>query len=118
MKILIVDDEEIQRISLRDELLEAGYETRAVESPQIALKLLQKETFDIILTDQKMPGMDGLALLQRVKQMQPNVTVIIMTAYGTVESAVQAMKSGAYHYLTKPFNTDELLQVLKQLAKS
>lgn len=115
MKILIVEDEEIQRISLQDDLTDAGYETIAVDSPQLALELAGREQFDVILSDLKMPGIDGITLLQRVKAIQPEVTVIMMTAYGTVESAVQAMKSGAYDYLAKPFSTDELLLLLKRV---
>ncbi len=115
MKILIVEDEEIQRVSLQDDLQEAGYETMAVASPAAALELLEKNGFDVVLSDLKMPGMDGITLLKRVKERLPETTVIMMTAYGTVETAVQAMKLGAYDYLTKPFNTDELLLLLQRV---
>lgn len=117
MKILIVDDEEIQRVSLQDDLRDAGYEAIAMESPQLVLELINKESFDVILSDLKMPGMDGIALLQRIREIQPDATVIMMTAYATVETAVQAMKLGAYDYLTKPFSTDELLLILKRVQK-
>ncbi|MFQ5753502.1 MAG: sigma-54-dependent transcriptional regulator [bacterium] len=117
MKILIVEDEEIQRISLQDDLLDAGHEAMAVASPKPALDLLNEELFDVILSDLKMPEMDGIAFLERVKKNQPDVTVIMMTAFGTVETAVQAMKLGAYDYLTKPFDTDELLLLLKRVEK-
>ncbi|RMD85863.1 MAG: sigma-54-dependent Fis family transcriptional regulator [Calditrichaeota bacterium] len=115
MKILIVEDEEIQRVSLQDDLVEAGYETMAVGNPKVALELIRKDSFDVVLTDLKMPGMDGVTLLEHIKKIQPDTTVIMMTAYGTVESAVRAMKLGAYDYLTKPFSTDELLLVLKRV---
>lgn len=117
MKILIIDDEEIQRISLQDDLRDAGFEVVAVESPQMALKLVENELFEVILTDLKMPEMDGITLLERIKGAQPGVTVIVITAYGSVDTAVQAMKLGAYDYLTKPFSTDELLFLLKRVDK-
>lgn len=115
MKILIIDDEEIQRISLQDDLTDAGFDTVAVESPQIALDLIGQEAFDVILTDLKMPEMDGITLLERIKRIQPEVTVIVITAYASVDSAVQAMKLGAYDYLTKPFGTEELLLLLQRV---
>ncbi|MFQ5649930.1 MAG: sigma-54-dependent transcriptional regulator [bacterium] len=114
MRILIVEDEEIQRISLQDDLQDAGYESTAVDSPFAALELLDKKPFDVVLTDLKMPGMDGITLLQRIKKLQPEAIVIVMTAYGTTESAQMAIKSGAYAYLTKPFSMDELLLLLEK----
>ncbi len=116
MRILIVEDEEIQRIALQDDLRDAGYDTAAVETAEKALALTEGEHFDVVLTDLKMPGMDGLALLERIKKAQPDVTVVVMTAYGTVDSAVRAMKQGAYDYLTKPFDTDELLLLLQRIT--
>ena len=116
MRILIVEDEEIQRIALQDDLRDAGYDTTAVENAERALELTEGEHFDIVLTDLKMPGMDGLALLERIKKAQPDVTVVVMTAYGTVDSAVSAMKQGAYDYLTKPFDSDELLLLLQRIT--
>lgn len=115
MKILIVEDEEIQRLSLRDDLRDAAYETTAVASPTAALELIEKEPFDVVLTDLKIPGMDGITLLKRIKKIQSNATVIMMTAHGTFESAQQAMELGAYAYLTKPFRVNELLMLLKQV---
>ncbi|MFQ5637647.1 MAG: sigma-54-dependent transcriptional regulator, partial [bacterium] len=115
LKILVVDDEEIQRVTLHDDLADAGYEIIAVECPQIALELIKKHGFDVVISDLKMPGMDGLTLLKRIKEIQPKITVVMMTAYGTVETAVQAMKEGAYDYLTKPFSTDELLLILQRV---
>lgn len=117
MKILIIEDEEIQRIALQDDLVEAGYETMAVASPQAALDLVKIKLFDVVLTDLKMPGMDGITLLDRIKRVQPNVTAIVITAYGTVDSAVQAMNSGSFDYLTKPFSKDELLLLMRRVEK-
>ncbi len=115
MKILIVEDEEIQRVALLDDLLEVGHDTTAVASGDAAVELLAEATFDVILADLKMPGIDGMELLQHVKALQPSTTVIMMTAYGNVETAVHAMKLGAYDYLTKPFSVDELLLVLNRV---
>jgi DNA-binding NtrC family response regulator len=117
MRILIVEDEEIERVSLQDDLRDAGHETLAVESPIPALELLKAEPFELVITDLKMPQMDGLQFLQEIKSRYDKMDVIVMTAYGTVKTAVKAMKLGAYDYLTKPFEIDELLQVLKRLEK-
>lgn len=115
MKILIVDDEEIQRVSLQDDLNDAGYKTLAVESPIVALELAAKEEIDVVITDLKMPAMDGISFMQELKKIQPGASIIMMTAYATVETAVEAMKIGAYDYLTKPFNTEELLLLLQRI---
>ncbi|MFQ5649936.1 MAG: sigma-54-dependent transcriptional regulator [bacterium] len=115
MKILIVEDEEIQRVSLQDDLRDAGYETAAAASARAALNLMAKESFDVIISDLKMPGIDGITLLKKIREIQPDTTVIMMTAYATVETAVQAMKSGAYDYFTKPFSMDEMLLLLERV---
>ncbi|MCZ6678669.1 MAG: sigma-54 dependent transcriptional regulator [Candidatus Poribacteria bacterium] len=115
MKVLVVDDEKIKRITLRDDLREANYETIAVESPTIALQLLQNEHFDVLVTDLRMPKMHGIEFLKRVKKAYPHITVIVMTAYASVETAVEAMKFGAYNYIKKPFASEELIRMLDQL---
>ncbi len=115
MKVLVVDDEKIKRITLRDDLREANYETIAVESPTIALQLLQNEYFDVLVTDLRMPKMHGIEFLKRVKKEYPQMTVIIMTAYASVETAVEAMKFGAYNYIKKPFSSHELIVMLDKL---
>ena len=115
MKILVVDDEKIKRITLRDDLRESNYDTIAVESPTIALQLLQNEHFDILVTDLRMPKMHGIEFLKRVKKVYPHITVIIMTAYASVETAVEAMKFGAYNYIKKPFSSIELIAMLDKL---
>lgn len=117
MRVLIVEDEDIQRITLHDELEEAGYKTTSTASVQIALDLLNKMSFEVILTDLKMPEMDGIFFVKRALAVQPEVTPIVMTAYGTAESAVEAMRLGVYHYLIKPFRTDELMLLLKRVQK-
>lgn len=117
MKILVVDDEEIQRVTIQDDLQDAGYEVTALEAPLLALELLQKEKFDIVLSDLKMPKMDGIQFLKEIKKIDENIEVLIMTAYATVKTAVDAIRCGAYDYLTKPFELDELLQILSHLEK-
>ncbi len=117
MRILIVEDEEIERVSLQDDLREAGYETLAFESPIPALELLETEKFDVVLTDLKMPKMNGIQFLQKLKARHEKIDIIMMTAHATVKTAVEAMKLGAYDYLTKPFEIDELLQLLQRLQK-
>ncbi len=117
MKIFIVEDEKILRISLIDELQDAGYEVVGFENPNEALEKIQSQEVDVVLTDIKMPGMDGMELLEKIKQKNEQITVIMMTAFGSVDSAVEAMKKGAYDYLTKPFHTDELLLILNRLKE-
>ncbi|MBE0499845.1 MAG: sigma-54-dependent Fis family transcriptional regulator [Desulfuromonadales bacterium] len=107
-KILIIDDEEGMRKLLARVLIKYGYETVTSGSGDEALSLIENDTFDLIITDINMPGMDGLQLLREVKSFDPALPIIVMTAYGTVESAVQALRSGAYDYITKPFETDEI----------
>lgn len=115
MKVLVVDDEKLKRMTLRDDLRESNYEVTAVDSPLIALQLLQNEAFDILVTDLRMPRMHGIDLLKRVKEEYPHITVIVMTAYASVETAVEAMKFGAYNYIKKPFSSEDLILMLNKL---
>ena len=115
MKVLVVDDEKIKLVTLRDDLREANYDAIAVESPTIALQLLQHEHFDVLVTDLRMPKMHGLEFLKRVKEEYPHITVFIMTAYASVETAVEAIKFGAQNYIQKPFSSDELIAMLDKL---
>ena len=117
MKVLVVDDEKIKRITLRDDLREANYDAIAVESPTTGLQLLENEHFDVLVTDLRMPQMHGIDFLKRVKKGHPNITVIIMTAYATVETAVEAMQFGAYNYIKKPFSSEELITMLSKLKE-
>jgi DNA-binding NtrC family response regulator len=117
-KILIVDDEEGMRRLLSRVLGKAGFETAAVGSGADALGAVAKEHFDLVLTDIVMPGMDGLQLLRELKEFDPSLPILVITAYGTVESAVEALRSGAYDYITKPFEADEIrLTVEKALER-
>lgn len=116
-RILIVDDEEIMRESLTDWLKEDGYEVLAVEDGFKALEAVQKEPFSVILVDLKMPKMDGLEVLREVKRLGFDIPVIIITAYATVDTAVAAMKEGAYDYIIKPFNSEELGLTIKKIIE-
>jgi len=118
VNILVVDDEEIVRESLLDWLREDGYEVEAVEDGLKALEKFEKRPWDIALIDLKMPKMDGLELLGKIKETWPETQVVIITAYATVNTAVQAIKIGAYDYLVKPFNPEELSLLVKRLVES
>jgi two-component system NtrC family response regulator len=107
--ILIVDDEKNYTAVLRVVLEEEGYETLTANSAAEALEILKVEDVDLVITDMKMPGMDGLALLGRIKQKWPDIPVIIMTAHGTVDKAVDAMQKGAYTFILKPFDNERLV---------
>ncbi len=108
-KILVVDDEAPQREMLAGFLAKQGYEVVPAVSGAEALERLQREAFDLILTDHRMPQMSGLDLLKAAREINPEVPVVVMTAYGSVEQAVAAMKVGAYDYLGKPIDLDDLL---------
>ncbi len=112
--ILIVDDEKNTLSGLEKFLEGQHYDVLTAEKAEDALRLIDKERPDIILTDIRMPGMDGMTLLEKVKATHPEVTVILLTAYGTVENAVKAMKTGAFHYLMKPVNLEELEFLIKK----
>ena len=116
-RILVVDDEPIKRTVLEDQLREAGYNVAAAANPLEAEPLLGNDTFDVILTDLRMPGEDGLTFLRNLRESRSEQSVIVMTAYGTVETAVEAMKLGAFDYLQKPFTTEELLLKLDRLIQ-
>ncbi len=110
--ILIVDDEEVVRQSCQRILAEKGYSLSEAESGEDALQMLKVQEYDLVLADLKMPGMDGIQLLQAVKESCPDIEVIIITGYATVETAVKAMKLGAYDYIEKPFRPEELTAVV------
>jgi len=115
--ILIVEDEAKMRRLLELQLADEGFNARTVGDAETGLQLLAKESFDIVVTDFKLPGMSGLEFLNAVKRVDADLPVIIMTAFGTVESAVDAMKAGASDYVLKPFSLAELVLVIrKELA--
>jgi len=115
--LLIVDDEQVQREMLRGYLEKKGYEVFTAASGQNALDVVAVNTVDVLITDQKMPGMDGLELSMKVAADHPNVSVVIMTAYGSIENAVQAMRHGVEDYLTKPVDLDELEVILDRVLE-
>src|SRR5512134_3600504 len=114
--IMVVDDEEIVRDSLGSWLEEDGYSVEAVESGKKALERLPAKAWDLMLVDLKMPGMDGIQLMEEVHKIQPDMLVIIMTAYATVDTAVKAMKKGAYDYFVKPFNPDDISLTIRKIV--
>jgi DNA-binding NtrC family response regulator len=116
VNIMVVDDEEIVRDSLGAWLEEDGYHVESVESGKKALELLPSKDWDLMLVDLKMPGMDGIQLMDEVRKTHPDMLVIIMTAYATVDTAVKAMKKGAYDYFVKPFNPDDISLTIRKIV--
>lgn len=114
-KILIVDDELIMRESLSGWLYRDGHEVETAESGEEALEKVKRSRFDILLVDLKMGGMSGLEVLKEIKEMDPDVAVVMITAYGSISTAIEAMKNGAYDYLLKPFDPNELGLVIDKI---
>jgi DNA-binding NtrC family response regulator len=112
--MLVVDDETIVRESLGAWLREDGHRVDTAESARQALRLVAENTYDVALVDIKMPNMDGLELQARLAEAEPELTVIIMTAYASVDTAVHALKAGAYDYIVKPFDPDELSHLIRR----
>lgn len=117
MKVLIAEDEEITLKHLLYALEKEGHRASGVPDGIEALSMLNKGSFDLLLADIKMPRMNGLTLLSEVKDKYPDTEVIMITGFGTIESAVDAMKRGATDYITKPFNLDELLLKLRKIQE-
>ncbi len=113
-RILVVDDEKVIHESCGRILREEGYEVEAALSGQEALQKLQKKRYDLVLSDIKMPGMDGVETLEKMKEEVPDITVVMFTGYSSVETARGSMKLGAFDYLPKPFTPEELLAVVKK----
>ena len=102
-KILVVDDEAIVRESLRDWLSDVGHHVLTAENGPQALEIIEKEKPGIVIADLVMPGMDGIELLKKAKGISPDIEVIIITAYGSIPTAITAIREGAYDYIEKPF---------------
>ncbi len=117
MKILLIEDEKISRITLTDTLRKEGYSVSSCETGKAGLELLNAEKFEVVITDLRLPAMNGLDIVKAAKEKHPDCTVIVITAYATVETAVTALKLGSYDYLTKPFSPDKLLSMLKNIQR-
>jgi len=117
VKMLLVDDEKIKRTALRDDLADAGYEVGVASNAEEGLRFLRGESYDVVVTDLRMKGIDGLAFLAQIKEQWPDTEVIMITAFATVDNAVQAMKLGAFDYITKPFESAKLILILEKIAR-
>lgn len=117
-RILVVDDEESIREFLQIMLKKEGYEISLAEDGQKAIEILQKKTFDMVISDLQMPHVTGMELLKHVKENYPDLVFMMITAFGTTENAVEAMKMGAYDYLTKPFKLDEVRLVVQNALRA
>ncbi|HOK46606.1 MAG TPA: response regulator, partial [Bryobacteraceae bacterium] len=113
LSILIVDDEEVVRDSLVHWFTEEGYDVDSSASAPDALSKLAGREFDLVIADIRMPGMDGIELLEKIRSEQLDTSVIVMTGYASVETAVRALKHGAFDYITKPFDPDDLSVVVR-----
>jgi DNA-binding NtrC family response regulator len=118
-KILVVDDENIVRTSCVRALSPEGYEVKTAQNGYEGLTILKDEKFDLVLTDLKMPDMDGIEVLRTIKDKWPEVEVIVITGYQTVDTAVKSIKLGAFDYIEKPFTPDALISAVgRALEKS
>ncbi len=117
VRIMIAEDEEIMRITVADHLRSEGWRVDEVSGGNEALALLQKQSYDIIVSDIRMPGMDGEKLLTAVKQQSPATEVIMMTAHGSTDHAVACLKQGAADYILKPFDLDDLSCRIQRIVR-
>jgi DNA-binding NtrC family response regulator len=111
-RILVVDDDESLRRVMQVQLEQEGYSVASAASAQQTLSMLQLRSYDLVITDLKMPGLSGIELLKQIRSQYPEIVMIILTAFGTVETAVEAMKAGAYDYITKPVHPEEMSLVV------
>ena len=114
-KILVIDDEAIVRTSCERSLGTEGYEIKMASSGKEGLAFLEKEPFGLVLLDLKMPDMDGVEVLNKINERWPDTKVIMITGYSTVETAVQALRLGAYNFIEKPFTPDTLITAVKEV---
>lgn len=117
ISLLLIDDEEVQVQSLKTFLSKRGYKIYTSLSAKNALEIIKSNNIDIVLTDYKMPDLDGLTTLIKIKEINPEIDVVIMTAYGTIENAVEIMKAGAFDFLTKPIDLDHLVNILSKIIE-
>ncbi|MCK4386043.1 MAG: response regulator, partial [candidate division Zixibacteria bacterium] len=116
--ILVIDDKDSMRQMLSKTLELEGYEVEAAKDGERGLEKAKEKRYDLVLADLKLPKMDGLEVLSTLKELDPEVAVIMMTAYGTIESAVKSMKEGAFDFVTKPFDTDHLNVLIKRALEN
>src|SRR5713226_8091405 len=116
LNLMIVDDERAIREACREVAQSLGFNTSVADSTEHAYRLLDTQGIDVVLLDLKLPGAGGLEALHQIRERRPDAAVIVVTGYGTVQSAVQAMKNGAYDYVTKPFSMDELKLLLERVS--
>src|SRR3972149_4461225 len=112
-KILIVDDEKGIRDFLEIMLKKEGYKTAVAVSGEDAIKLFNNSSYDLVISDVRMKGMSGVELLKSIKEINPEIVVLMITAYASVDTAIDAMKAGAYDYITKPFKIDEVKHIIR-----
>ena len=117
-RILVIDDEEIVRISCQKCLTPEGYEVDVASNGIEGMQKVQTTKYDLVLTDLKMPEMDGMEVIMKAKESQPGTRVIMMTGYSTVEHAVKAMRLGAYNFIEKPFTPDTLITAVKEALET
>ena len=117
LRILFVDDEPLMRLSMVDALVAMGCDVEAAASGTEGIEAIRQRPFDLVITDLRLPGADGLTVLTEVKKQSPPTEVMVITAHGSVETAVGAMKLGAFDYITKPFQMDELLLIVERVGR-
>ena len=117
MKVLLADDEKAIAVTLGDALREAGHAVTVVNDGTAAAAAVEADRFDVVVSDVRMPGMDGMAVLRRAKARDSRTEVILVTGFGTVESAVEAMKAGAFHYVQKPFYNEDIVKLLRRVEE-
>ncbi len=114
-KVLVIDDEAIVRISTKRTLVPEGYEVMLTDSGKAGIEALEKESYDLVLLDLKMPDMGGIEVLAVIMDKWPDTKVIIVTGYSTVDTAVQALRLGAFNHIEKPFTPDSLLAAVDEV---
>ncbi|PJA49172.1 MAG: hypothetical protein CO171_05815, partial [Syntrophobacterales bacterium CG_4_9_14_3_um_filter_49_8] len=115
-KILLIDDEPILLVTISDALAKAGYKVEVAENGQKGLAMFHGESFDMAIVDMVLPDISGIDILKEIKSLSPETMVVMITAYGTVEKAVEAMKLGAHDFITKPFSLDELVLKIQNIS--
>ncbi|MGH7181535.1 MAG: sigma-54-dependent transcriptional regulator [Nitrospiraceae bacterium] len=117
LRILVVDDEPLMRLSMGDALETIGHDVEAAASGTEGIEAIRQRPFDLVITDLRLPGADGLMVLRATKEQSPSTEIVVITAHGSVETAVGAMKLGAFDYITKPFQMDELLLIVERVGR-